>query len=112
MDDKELVELLERNGLRRVEARALAIFRDGRERTSMEIEHEAGLRQPEVSMAMPRFVGMGWFRVEHVKVARGRPYFVYRLAKSFREICNDIEHQRGQIIAGMMQDLNALRAVA
>jgi predicted transcriptional regulator len=111
--DTKLVELLERNGLRRIEAKALAIFRDGQARTSMEIEHEAGLRQPEVSMAMPRMVGRGWFEVETVKApGKGRPYFVYRLARTYGEICEDIVRQRGQMIAGMMADMNALRAVA
>lgn len=111
--DTKLVELLERNGLRRIEAKALAIFRDGRERTSIEIEYEAGLRQPEVSTAMPKMVGLGWFSVEAIKApGKGRPYLVYRLAKTYGEICEDIVRQRGVMIAGMMADMNALRAVA
>jgi predicted transcriptional regulator len=51
MDDSELVALFERNGLKCVDAKALALFKDERHRTTIEIEREAGLRQPEVSAA-------------------------------------------------------------
>ena len=111
--DTKLVELLERNGLRRIEARALAIFRDGKERTSIEIEYEAGLRQSEVSTAMPKMVGLGWFKAEYIKDGgKGRPYIIYRPAKSYNEICQDIAALRATKIAGMMDDINTLRAVA
>jgi predicted transcriptional regulator len=113
METKELIELFERNGLRRVDARALALFMDGKQRTSMEIEQEAGLRQPEVSATMPRMVRMGWFSIEYVKKeGKGRPYFIYSLAKAYSEICDDIARERGKMIACMMRDMNELRAVA
>ncbi|MDW5562567.1 MAG: hypothetical protein SA339_05005 [Methanomassiliicoccus sp.] len=113
MEANELAELFERNGLRRIEAKALAIFIDGRPRSSMEIELEGNLRQPEVSFAMPRMVGRGWFTVQHFrKEGKGRPYFTYTLAKAFDDICKDIAGQQSIKIAAMMNDLNALRTVA
>lgn len=112
MESSELITLLERNGLSRTEARALSVFVDGQGRTSARIESEAGLRQPEVSVAMNSFVARGWFRQATVKkVGKGRPSIVYHLAKPFSEICDDIAGERGRDIAGMMNDLNALRAV-
>lgn len=114
MELSGLIELLERNGLPRIDARALSVFRDGRQRMSIAIESEAGLRQPEVSVAMSSLIARGWFKQELVKkeTGKGRPFIVYHLAKPFGEICDEIAGERGRNIAGMMQDLNALRAVA
>lgn len=114
MELSKPIDLLERNGLSRIDARALSVFRDGRQRMSIDIESEAGLRQPEVSVAMSSLMGRGWFKQELVRkeTGKGRPFIVYHLAKPFGEICDEIAGERGRDIASMMQDLNALRAVA
>lgn len=114
MDRKELITLLERNGLPRINAMALSVFRDGRQRKTVDIEQEAGLRQPEVSLAMSSLMERGWFKQELVRndAGKGRPSIIYHLAKGFREICDDIAQERGTELAAMMADLNKLRAVA
>lgn len=113
MEVFEIIALLERNGLPHNEARVLAVFKDGRPRTSVDIEREALLRQPEVSVTMNALVMYGWFRQELEKVVgKGRPRIIYHLAKEYNDICGDIARERGMKIASMMQDLNALRAVA
>jgi predicted transcriptional regulator len=114
MESSELIDLLERNGLSRIDARALSVFIDGRQRATIDIEREACLRQPEVSVAMSYLMGRGWFRQELIRkeTGKGRPSIIYHLAKAFSEICNEIARERGTAIATMMNDLNALRAVA
>jgi predicted transcriptional regulator len=72
-EKEKLAKVLERNGLSRIESRALAAFKDGRPKTLPEIESITGLRQPEVSVAMSRLVGEKWLTVTPVKQPdRGR----------------------------------------
>jgi len=114
MGTNELVELLQKNGLRRIDATILALFRDGRQRVSAEIENETGLRQPAILTSMMRMLNRGWFLAEFVKSSEGysRTTVRYRLAMEYKEICGDIAEEQGTKIAGMMADLNSLRTVA
>lgn len=114
MPDHELIELFEKNGQRRVTATALALFKDGQQRSAAEIERETGLRQPEVCVSMSQMVLRGWFRAEYIKNEgkKGRSYCIYHLAVNYRDICQDIARERGERIAEMMADMNALRTVA
>ena len=59
--------------------------------TSIEIEREAGLRQPEVSIAMQWLRRRGWINKRNMKKeGKGRPVHGYRLSKDFDEILEEI----------------------
>jgi predicted transcriptional regulator len=61
-------------------ARTLAYLRNMDEATSMELETGAGLRQPEVSIAMRELQERDWITEREEKnPGKGRPYKVYSL---------------------------------
>lgn len=113
MEQTSFVKLLTANGLQPNAARVLACFTEDDVLTALDLETMARLRQPEVSQATTYLIERGWLSYDRVrKEGRGRPVHHYHLAKSWGEICEEIVCERGRDIAGMMQDLNALRAVA
>ncbi len=72
-------------------AYTLVYIRDKGEITSVEIERETGLRQPEVSIAMQWLRRKGWINKRNMKKeGKGRPIHGYRLSKSFNEILEEI----------------------
>ncbi len=72
-------------------AYTLVYIRDKEEVTSVEIERETGLRQPEVSVAMQWLRRKGWITKRNMKrEGKGRPIHGYRLSKSFNEVLDEI----------------------
>ncbi len=66
-------------------AYTLVYIRDKGEVTSVEIERETGLRQPEVSIAMQWLRRKGWINKRNMKKeGKGRPIHGYRLSKDFQ----------------------------
>ena len=69
----------------------LVYIRDKGEITSVEIERETGLRQPEVSIAMQWLRRRGWVNKRNMKKeGKGRPIHGYKLSKGFNEILEEI----------------------
>ena len=82
MNDKdyEIAELLQKLGETRPTARILTLLRDGKERKSIDIEREAALRQPEVSISMKELLMRLWVVVKNEpQKGKGRPTRVYKL---------------------------------
>lgn len=86
------IETLMRLGLKKPVAKTLLCLSDGAERSAHQIEHEAFLRQPEVSLSV-----LFLFKHEYVTVrtmphgnGKGRPAKHYRLSKPFKDILNDL----------------------
>lgn len=87
----KLGKILIESRIPRSVAYTLVYTRGKEEVTSIEIEREAGLRQPEVSIAMQWLRRRGWINKRNMKKeGKGRPVHGYRLSKSFDEILDEI----------------------
>ncbi|HVL88311.1 MAG TPA: ArsR family transcriptional regulator [Candidatus Thermoplasmatota archaeon] len=90
--DEEVAQLLSALGLAPNTARALSFLRLVREATSAEIETGAGLRQPEVSVAMQQLRAREWVRKRDLhREGKGRPVHAYALTRPFPEIVDELE---------------------
>jgi predicted transcriptional regulator len=92
---EEIADALISLGISRTVARALSYLQGSNEVTSVELEREAGLRQPEVSIVMRDLKERGWISErEEKKPGKGRPYKVYLLKIGFNEIVAELEKQQ------------------
>lgn len=90
-DNEHLAKYLIISDIPRSVAYTLAYIRDKGEITSVEIERETGLRQPEVSIAMQWLRRKGWINKRNMKKeGKGRPIHGYKLSKDFNEILEEI----------------------
>ncbi len=77
----------------------LAYLQDTNSATSSDFERAAGLRQPEVSLAMKQLMERGWIAErEEKKVGKGRPYKIYSLKIGFDEIVRQLEKENKKAI--------------
>ena len=91
-------------------AYTLGYIRDKGEITSVEIERETGLRQPEVSIAMQWLRRKGWINKRNMKKeGKGRPVHGYRLSKDFDEILEEIIQDLEQKIEEVKVNIKDLR---
>jgi predicted transcriptional regulator len=89
-DEEVMANLLGNIGLKRNLAKALVYLANVNESVSRNIELGAGLRQPEVSIAMRELRQRGWIEEwEQKKEGKGRPLKCYRLSV---ELCDIIDH--------------------
>lgn len=89
-DEEVMANLLGNIGLKRNLAKALVYLANVNESVSRNIELGAGLRQPEVSIAMRELRERGWIEEwEQKKEGKGRPLKCYRLSV---ELCDIIDH--------------------
>lgn len=89
-DEEMMANLLGNIGLKRNLAKALVYLANVNESVSRNIELGAGLRQPEVSIAMRELRERGWIEEwEQKKEGKGRPLKCYRLSV---ELCDIIDH--------------------
>jgi|ERR1035437_1631163 predicted transcriptional regulator len=89
-DEEVMANLLGNIGLKRNLAKALVYLANVNESMSRNIELGAGLRQPEVSIAMRELRERGWIEEwEQKKEGKGRPLKCYRLSV---ELCDIIDH--------------------
>lgn len=117
-NEHRIVKLLVANGLDKAAARVLACYEtaeDDDELTSMDLEHYAQLRQPEVSIGTSHLIERGWLacRTRRKAEGRGRPINLYRLAMPMRDIVREIVRERNREI-DRQQEMAAqlLQAVA
>jgi predicted transcriptional regulator len=90
-ESNKLAKILIVSNVPRSVAFTLVYTRGKEEVTSVEIEREAGLRQPEVSIAMQWLRRRGWINKRNMKKeGKGRPVHGYRLSKDFDEILEEI----------------------
>jgi len=89
----EMVELLRKLNMNRSVALVLACLSTGEEVTSRLIEKKAGLRQPEVSIAMRYLCDNDWIDVREEKKTegKGRPVKLYKLVVPLEYIIQSIE---------------------
>ncbi len=97
--DEEIADVLISLGMSRPIARVLSYFQNKNEATSVELERESGLRQPEVSIAMRALKERGWISErEEKKPGKGRPNKVYSLKVGFNKIIAEIERQQRKAV--------------
>ena len=91
-------------------AYTLVYIRDKGEVTSVEIERETGLRQPEVSIAMEWLRRKGWINKRNMKKeGKGRPVHGYRLSKEFNEILDEIIGELANKISEINENIEQLK---
>lgn len=92
-------------------AYTLVYIRDKGEITSVEIERETGLRQPEVSIAMQWLRRKGWINKRNMKKeGKGRPIHGYRLSKGFGEILEEIIQELSNKISEINSNIEQLKS--
>lgn len=90
-EDEKLAKILILSDIPRSVAYTLAYIRGKGEITSVEIERETGLRQPEVSISMQWLRRKGWINKRNMKKeGKGRPVHGYKLSKNFSEVLEEI----------------------
>ena len=108
--DEEIADALISLGMSRNVARILSYLQSSKEVKSVDLEREAGLRQPEVSLAVRELKGRDWISErEEKKPGKGRPYKVYSLKVGFDEIVDELERQQRKAVDEMRSRIEKLR---
>jgi predicted transcriptional regulator len=109
-ENERLARYLITSDIPRSVAYTLVYIRNKGEITSVEIERETGLRQPEVSIAMQWLRRKGWINKRNMKKeGKGRPIHGYKLSKNFGEILEEIIQDLSNKIAEINTDIEQLR---
>jgi predicted transcriptional regulator len=113
-DNHEFTDLLASLGVQRNVAKVITYLVVAGEATSKEIERGAGLRQPEVSIAMRILLGENWVREWEIKntEGKGRPSKVYALSTPVDGIIRSIEDQKQKTSAEAMENIRKLKELA
>lgn len=113
-DNHEFTDLLASLGVQRNVAKVITYLVVAGEATSKEIERGAGLRQPEVSIAMRILRGENWVREWEIKntEGKGRPSKVYALSTPVDGIIRSIEDQKQKKSAEAMENIRKLKELA
>ncbi len=93
--DEEISDAFISLGMSRPVARTLSYLNTADGATSRGIEKGAGLRQPEISLAVKELKERNWINEqEDKKPGKGRPYKIYSLKIGFDEIVLQLEKQQ------------------
>ena len=97
--DEEIADALIAIGMSRNIARTLSYLQNVDEATSVELERVVRLHQPEVSIAMKQLKERDWINErEKKKTGKGRPYKIYSLKVSFKDIIAQLEKQQMEAV--------------
>lgn len=97
--DEEIADALITIGMSRNIARTLSYLQNVDEATSVELERVVRLHQPEVSIAMKQLKERDWINErEKKKTGKGRPYKIYSLKVSFKDIIAQLEKQQMEAV--------------
>ncbi len=110
-ENERLAKYLIISDIPRSVAYTLVYIRNKGEITSVEIERETGLRQPEVSIAMQWLRRKGWINKRNMKKeGKGRPIHGYKLSKDFNEILEEIIQDLESKISEINSNIKQLKA--
>ncbi len=110
-NSNKLASFLTESDIPRSVAFTLVYIRNKGEITSVEIERETGLRQPEVSIAMQWLRRKGWINKRNMKKeGKGRPVHGYRLSKEFDEILEEIIQDLASKIESIQNIIEELKS--
>ncbi len=108
--NEEIVDALISLGMSRPIARVLSYLKSRNEVTSVELERETGLRQPEVSIAAKELKERDWINErEEKKPGKGRPHKVYSLKVGFTKIIAELEKQQKKAVDEMQKTIKRLK---
>ena len=108
--DKKIIKVFTDLGMPRNLAKTLMYISGSEECRSAEIERNANLRQPEVSVAMQELQRRGWVKKRDLKKkGKGRPVHIYQLNSPINEIIEDFEKQKLSEINHIKKDLDDLK---
>jgi len=110
--DEKIVKVFTDLGMPKNLAKTLMYIYQTEECRSVEIEHGANLRQPEVSVAMQQLQKKGWIsRRDLKKKGKGRPTHIYKLTSSIDKIVSTFEKEKIKEIDHIKNDLTQLKAL-
>ena len=110
--NEEIADTLISLGMKRPIARVLSYLKNRNEVTSVELERETGLRQPEVSIATKELKEYGWINErEEKKKGKGRPHKVYSLKVGFNKIIAQLEKQQRKAVDEMQKNIERLKGL-
>jgi len=110
--DQKVIKLFSELGMPRNLAKTLMYISNSQECRSSEIERNARLRQPEVSVAMQELQRKGWIEKRDLKKkGKGRPVHIYKLTAPITDIVKDFEEEKTKEIDAIKKDLSDLRKV-
>ena len=110
--DDKAVKLFTELGMPKNLAKTLLYISQVNECRSVEIEHGANLRQPEVNVAMHELQKKGWIKKRDLnKKGKGRPVHLYKLTSSITEIVSNFEKEKMKEIKHVQDDLEQLKAL-
>jgi predicted transcriptional regulator len=110
--NEEIADTLISLGMKRPIARVLSYLKNRNEVTSVELERETGLRQPEVSIATKELKEYGWINErEEKKPGKGRPHKIYSLKVGFNKIIAQLEKQQRKTVDEMQKNIKRLKGL-
>jgi len=110
--DEKIIKVFSELGMSRNLAKTLMYISQVDECRSAEIEHDANLRQPEVSVAMQQLQKKGWVsRRDLKKKGKGRPVHLYKLTSPIDKIVNTFEKEKVKEIESVRKDLAELKTL-
>jgi len=110
--DDKAVQLFAELGMSKNLAKTLMYISQVDECRSAEIEQGAGLRQPEVSVAMQELRQRGWVAKQDLKgKGKGRPIHVYKSMVQLSEIMENIEQEKLREFETVENNISKLKNV-
>lgn len=89
---QKVIKTFQDLGISRVESHILMYMFTTKKVTAKDIEKNAGLNQPDVSLGTHALMDRGWMKISSVtKKRKGRPYYRYSLARHREYILNEIQ---------------------
>lgn len=108
--DEKAIKIFTELGMPRNIAKTLLYISNCEECRSAEIEHQANLRQPEVSVAMQELQKRGWIKKRDLrKKGKGRPVHIYSLSSPIDKIVRTFEQEKMKEVQNIQDDLNQLK---
>jgi predicted transcriptional regulator len=108
--DEKIIKVFTELGMPRNLAKTLIYISQVDECRSAEIEHNANLRQPEVSVAVHQLDKRGWIEKRDLKKkGKGRPVHIYKLSSPIDKIVNTFEKEKVKQINVIRKDLDELK---
>jgi predicted transcriptional regulator len=110
--DEKVIKTFTELGMPRNLAKTLMYISNVDECRSAEIERQANLRQPEVSVAMQELQKRGWIKKRDLKKkGKGRPVHIYKLNQPINQIVKKFEQEKLKEIEHVRNDLTALKSL-
>jgi predicted transcriptional regulator len=110
--DHEIIDIFNDLGVPKNLAKTLLYVSEVDECRSSDIEKGAGLRQPEVSIAMQELSDRGWISKRNKKKeGKGRPIYIYSLQTPISTIMQHIEEEKTEEIQTIQKDLDELKTL-